>query len=94
MNMLPVSKLSRNTYRASELMGGPTSTKYWHAADVWDERRPRALSTSVWSARPKYPPPPQSGNAFVAALFAAIPGLLVLMAVLWVLDGIRHMLAA
>jgi hypothetical protein len=48
----------------------------------------------VWSARPKYPPPPRSGNAFVAALFAAIPGLLVLMAVLWVLDGIRHMLAA
>ena len=80
MNMLPVSKL----------MGGPTSTKYWHATDVWDERRAGALTftTSVWSVRPKYPPPPRSGNAFAAALFVAIPGLLLWMALLWVLDGI------
>ena len=86
MNMLPVSKL----------MGGPTSTKYWHAADVWDERRARdeTFPISVWSARPKYPPPPRSGNAFAAALFVAIPGLLLLMALLWVLDSIRLMLAA
>jgi hypothetical protein len=28
------------------------------------------------SERPKYPPPPRSGNAFAAAVFAAIPGLL------------------
>ncbi|MEA2916376.1 MAG: hypothetical protein QOJ15_8457 [Bradyrhizobium sp.] len=33
--------------------------------------------------RPKYPPPPRSGNAFAAALFAAIPGLLLLIALLW-----------
>ena len=84
MNMLPVSKL----------MGGPTSTKYWHATEVWDERRARTLTTSVWSARAKYPPLPRSGNAFAAAPLVAIPGLLLLMALLWVLDGIRHMLAA
>ena len=30
--------------------------------------------------RPKYPPPPRSGNAFAAAVFAAIPGLLLLIA--------------
>ena len=28
------------------------------------------------SERPKYPPPPRSGNAFAAAVFASIPGLL------------------
>jgi hypothetical protein len=84
MNMLSVSKL----------MGGPTSTKYWHATDVWDERRARSLTTSVWSARAKYPPLPRSGNAFAAALLVAIPGLLLWMALLWVLDGICHMLAA
>ena len=33
--------------------------------------------------RPKYPPPPRSGNAFAAAVFAAIPGLLLLIALLW-----------
>ena len=32
------------------------------------------------SERPKYPPPSRSGNAFAAALFAAIPGLLLLIA--------------
>jgi hypothetical protein len=47
----------------------------------------------VWSARPKYPPPPRGGNAFAAAVFAAIPGLLLLMASLWVLDSVRHVLA-
>jgi hypothetical protein len=31
-----------------------------------------------------YPPPPRSGNAFAAAVFAAIPGLLLLI-VLFVL---------
>ncbi len=36
------------------------------------------------SERPKYPPPPRSGNAFAAAVFAAIPGLLLLI-VLFVL---------
>ena len=35
------------------------------------------------SERPKYPPPPRSGNAFAAAVFAAIPGLLLLIALLW-----------
>jgi hypothetical protein len=30
--------------------------------------------------RPKYPPPPRSGNGFAAAVFAAIPGLLLLIA--------------
>jgi hypothetical protein len=48
----------------------------------------------VWSARAKYPPLPRSGNAFAAALLVAIPGLLLWMALLWVLDGICHMLAA
>jgi hypothetical protein len=36
------------------------------------------------SERPKYPPPPRSGNAFAAAAFAVIPGLLFLI-VLFVL---------
>lgn len=36
------------------------------------------------SERPKYPPPPRSGNAFAAAVFAAIPGLLLLFALFWV----------
>ena len=45
------------------------------------------------SGRPKYPPLPRSGNAFTAA-GSAIPGLLLWMALLWVLDGIRHVLAA
>jgi hypothetical protein len=95
MSILSVSKLSKSTYRASELMGGPTSTNYRQATDVWDERRARdeTFPISVWCARPKYSPPPRSGNAFAAALFAAIPGLLLLMALLWILDGIRHMLA-
>ena len=35
------------------------------------------------SERPKYPPPPRSGNAFAAAVFAAIPCLLLLIALLW-----------
>jgi hypothetical protein len=35
------------------------------------------------SVRPKYPPPPRSGNAFAAAVFAAIPGLLLLIGLLW-----------
>jgi hypothetical protein len=35
------------------------------------------------SERPKHPPPPRSGNAFAAAVFAAIPGLLLLIALLW-----------
>jgi hypothetical protein len=56
--------------------------------------RGETFTTSVRSGRPKYPPPPRSGNAFAAALFVAIPGLLLLMALLWVLDGIRLMLAA
>jgi len=43
--------------------------------------------------RPKYPPPPRSGNAFAAAVFAAIAGLLLLMALFWVILSIRHMLA-
>jgi hypothetical protein len=43
--------------------------------------------------RPKYPPPPRSGNAFAAAVFAAIAGLLLLMASFRVVRGIRHMLA-
>jgi hypothetical protein len=96
MKVVPIPKLSRSTYRASEFTGGPTSTKHWHAADVWDERRPRdeTFPISVWNAGPKYPPPPRSGNAFAAALFVAIPGLLLLLAILWVLDGIGHMLAA
>ena len=34
--------------------------------------------------RPKYPPPPRSGNAFAAAVFAAIPGLLILIVLAWV----------
>jgi hypothetical protein len=34
--------------------------------------------------RSKYPPPPRSGNAFAAAVLAAIPGLLLLT----VLDGL------
>jgi hypothetical protein len=34
--------------------------------------------------RPKYPPPPRSGNAFAAAVFAAIPGLLLLITLFWV----------
>jgi hypothetical protein len=33
---------------------------------------------------PKYPSPPRSGNAFAAAVFAAIPGLLLLFILLWV----------
>jgi len=36
------------------------------------------------SERPKYPPPPRSGNAFAAAVFAAIPGLLLLFVLFWV----------
>jgi hypothetical protein len=36
------------------------------------------------SERPKYPSPPRSGNALAAAVFAAIPGLLLLT----VLDGL------
>jgi hypothetical protein len=35
------------------------------------------------SERPKYPPPPRSGNAFAAAVFAAIPGLLLLIVLFW-----------
>jgi hypothetical protein len=31
------------------------------------------------SERPKYPPPPRSGNGFAAAVFASIPGLLLLI---------------
>src|SRR4029077_7336889 len=34
--------------------------------------------------RPKYPPPPRSGNAFAAAVFAAIPGMLILIVLAWV----------
>jgi len=30
--------------------------------------------------RPKYPPPPRSGSAFAAAVFAAIPGLVLVVA--------------
>jgi hypothetical protein len=94
MNMLRGSKLSSTTYRAPALMGGPRSIKYWHP-DVRGERRPRGetLATSVWSARPKYPSPPRSGNAFAAAVFVAIPGLLLLTALLWVLNSIRDALA-
>jgi hypothetical protein len=33
---------------------------------------------------PKYPPQPRSGNAFAAAVFAAIPGLLLLFVLFWV----------
>jgi hypothetical protein len=36
------------------------------------------------SERPKYPPPARSGNAFAAAVFAAIPGLLLLIVLFWV----------
>jgi len=43
--------------------------------------------------RPKYPPPLRSGNAFAAAVFAAIVGFLLLMALFWVVRSIRHMLA-
>jgi hypothetical protein len=42
--------------------------------------------------RPKYPPPPRSGNAFAAAVFAAIAGLLLLMALFWLVRSIRPML--
>ena len=37
--------------------------------------------------RPKYPPPPRSGNAFAAAVFAAIAGLLLLMALFWLVTA-------
>jgi len=36
------------------------------------------------SERPKYPAPPRSGNAFAAAVLAAIPGLLLLIVLFWV----------
>ena len=85
MNMLPVSKV----------MGDPRSIEYWHPADLRGEPRPRGetLATSVWSALPKYPPPPRSGNAFAAAVFVAIPGLMLLTAFLWALNSIRDALA-
>jgi hypothetical protein len=35
------------------------------------------------SERPKYPPPSRSGNAFAAAVFAAIPSLLLLIILFW-----------
>jgi hypothetical protein len=35
------------------------------------------------SERPKYPPPPRSGNAFAAAVFAATASLLLLISLLW-----------
>ena len=41
------------------------------------------MITPEWNAcvsdRPKYPPPPRSGNAFAAAVLAAIPALLLLI---------------
>ena len=96
MNTFPVSRLARSTYPVSELRAGPRTTKYWQAVDLYrDARLPRVetFTNSAWSARPKYPPPPRAGNAFAAAVLAAIPGLLLLMALLWVLDSIRHVLA-
>jgi hypothetical protein len=51
------------------------------------------LSHSIWSIRPKYPLPPRSGNAFAAALFVAIPGLLLWMVIFSFISLIRHMLA-
>jgi hypothetical protein len=36
------------------------------------------------SERPKYPAPPRSGNGFAAAVFAAIPGLLLLLVLFWI----------
>jgi hypothetical protein len=41
------------------------------------------LALNAWIIeRPKYPPPPRSGNGFAAAVFAAIPGLLLLAALI------------
>jgi hypothetical protein len=61
------------------------------------ERRTASTLTNstknVEGIDPKYPPPPRSGNAFAAAAFAAIAGLLLLMASFWVVRGIRPMLA-
>jgi hypothetical protein len=42
--------------------------------------------------RPKYRPPPRSGNAFAAAVFAAIAGLLLLLALFWGVRSICYML--
>jgi hypothetical protein len=94
MSMLRGSKLSRTTYRASDLTGGPVSTKNSQAADLRDKRGAsgETFAASARSARPKYPPPPRSGNAFAAAVLVAIPGFLLLTALLWVLNSIRNVL--
>ena len=46
--------------------------------------RDATMISTCGSERSKYPPPPRSGNAFAAAVLAAIPGLLLLT----VLDGL------
>jgi hypothetical protein len=94
MNMLRGSKLSSTAHLAPELMSGPRSIKYWHPVMRGEQRaRGQTFATPVWNARPKYPSPPRSGNAFAAAVFVAIPGLLLLMALLWVLNSVRGVLA-
>jgi hypothetical protein len=42
------------------------------------------MISACGSERPKYAPPPRSGNAFAAAVLAAIPGLLLLIVLFWV----------
>jgi hypothetical protein len=71
-----------------------------HKMSVKKEAERRTASTLTNSTknnvegieRPKYPPPPRSGNAFAAAVFAAIAGLLLLMALFWLVRSIRPML--
>lgn len=91
MNTFHGSKLFR-MYLPSEFMGAPI--KNWPAADLRDKRRARGetFATSAGSTRPKYPPPPRSGNVFAAAVLVGIPGLLLLMTLLWVLNSIRNVL--
>ena len=58
------------------------------------EKTTRRPDIAAGIERPEYRPPPRSGNAFAAAVFAAIAGLLLLMALFWVVHSTRHMLGS
>jgi hypothetical protein len=72
----------RTAYRFRQRFGLPFSACQAIECQQGDSMTDKERNT-CGSERPKYPPPPRSGNAFAAAVCAAIPCLLLLVALLW-----------
>ena len=63
-------------------------SRLWFQRHAISSRRPEVVSKEACMAtdgateQPKYPSPPRSGNAFAAAVFAAIPSLVLTVVLL------------